>query len=53
MLWIFLSLNIVAAFFLYVADAILDVILKTMSKNISKSTTISGMLIKTLCTLKS
>ena len=54
MLWIFclkhVKLELCGSIFFYVMDAILDFILKTMSENISRSTTMSGMLLKTLWT---
>ena len=54
MLWILLlKLELVAAIFFYVMDAILDFIIKTMSKNISGSNTMSGMLIENTWTLTS
>ena len=47
MLWIFLlQLELCGSHFFYVMNAILDFILNTMSKNISRNTTMSGVLIK-------
>ena len=47
MLWIFiLNLELCSSHVYYVMDATLDFIIKTESKYISRSTTLSGMLIK-------